>query len=73
MRHRLPDDDLLRSKHVGVSLSVLNLTFRLIWGVPLATEPICNICCTHYHDRLLRILKSVIFLKFSDFNEAPTP
>jgi len=26
MRHRLPDDDLLQSKHVGVSLSVLNLT-----------------------------------------------
>jgi len=26
----------------------------------------------HHHDRLLRILNSVIFLKFSDFNEAPT-
>jgi len=44
-------------------------------NVPHHTERhahIINIMLPHHHDWLLRILNSVIFLKFSDFNEAPT-
>jgi len=44
-------------------------------NIPHHTERhayIINVMLPHHHDWLLRILNSVIFLKFSDFNEAPT-
>ena len=56
------------------------VTFSVVRYVGLSNIPhhterhahIIKVMLPHHHDQLLRILNSVIFLKFSDFNEAPT-